>query len=96
MWNSIANFILRNRFFILAVIALMTVFFGYHAITGLKIDNKYGNMLPKSSEAQRDYLKFKSMFGEDGGTLVIGIQDKDFYTPEVFLKWKKLVHLKKL
>lgn len=90
MWNNIANFILRNRFLILAIIALLTVFFGYHAITGLKIDNKYGNMLPKSSEAQRDYLKFKSMFGEDGGTLVIAIQDKNFYSDSIFRTWKEL------
>lgn len=90
MWNSIANFILRNRFFILAVIALLTVFFGYHAITGLKIDNKYGNMLPKSSEAQRNYLEFKEMFGEDGGTLVIAIHNDKFYTEGTFLKWKEL------
>lgn len=90
MWNSIANFILRNRFFILAVIALLTVFFGYHAITGLKIDNKYGNMLPKSSEAQRNYLEFKEKFGEDGGTLVIAIHNDNFYSQETFLKWKEL------
>lgn len=90
MWNRIANIILRNRFIILAIIALLTVFFGYYAITGLRIDNKYGNMLPKDSPTQITYLDFKSKFGEDGSTLVIAIQDKDLYTPEKFKLWKNL------
>lgn len=90
MWNRIANIILRNRFIILAIMALLTVLFGYYALTGLKIDNKYGNMLPKDSPTQITYLKFKEMFGEDGSALIIAIQDKDLYTQEKFLKWKQL------
>lgn len=90
MWNRIANIILRNRFIILAIMALLTVLFGYYALTGLKIDNKYGNMLPKDSPTQITYLKFKKMFGEDGSALIIAIQDKDLYTKEKFLLWKNL------
>jgi predicted RND superfamily exporter protein len=70
--------------------ALLTVLFGYYALTGLKIDNKYGNMLPKDSPTQITYLKFKKMFGEDGSALIIAIQDKDLYTKEKFLLWKNL------
>jgi len=90
MWQKIAKFILRNRFLIIGIITLMTVFFGYHAITGLKLDNKYGILLPKNADAKKDYDRFKSMFGEDGGTLVIAIQTDSLYTEENFLKWKEL------
>jgi len=90
MWNRIANIILRNRFIILAIHALLTVLFGYYTMTGLKIDNKYGNMLPKDTEAQIDYINFKKMFGEDGSSLVIAIQDDKLYTPNTFRKWKEL------
>ncbi len=90
MWNRIANIILRNRFIILAVHALLTVLFGYYTITGLKIDNKYGNMLPKDTEAQSDYLHFKEMFGEDGSSLVIAIQDDSLYSKHKFTLWKQL------
>ena len=58
MWQSIANIILRNRFIIIGVITLMTVFFGYHALTGLKLDNKYGILLPKNAQAKIDLDKF--------------------------------------
>lgn len=90
MWNKVANIILRNRFLILGIFALLSVWFAYYTITGLKIDNKYGNMLPEDTETQQTYIKFKEMFGEDGSTLVIAAQDKDLYTKDKFLKWKKL------
>jgi len=90
MWQFIAQRILRNRFGIIAVIVALTGVFLYFAATNLKLDNKYGNMLPKDSPAQRDYLKFKSLFGEDGGTLVFAIQDGDLYQPEKIELWREL------
>ncbi len=44
MWHKIANIILRNRFFILGAITLMTVFFGYYAATALKKVNLRHNV----------------------------------------------------
>ena len=90
MWKKIADFILRNRFFILGLITLITVFFAYHAITGLKLENKYGIVLPKNSPTTENYKKFKALFGEDGGALIIGIQTDSLYTEENFLQWKEL------
>ncbi len=90
MWNRISNLILRNRFIILGIHALLTVLFGYYAITGLHIDNKYGNMLPKDSAVQKTYLQFKERFGEDGSSLVIAIKDNKLYTEKQFAEWKNL------
>ena len=90
MWQSIANIILRNRFIIIGMITLMTVFFGYHALTGLKLDNKYGILLPKNAQAKLDLDKFNEMFGQDGGTFVIAIKTDSLYTETNFLKWKEL------
>lgn len=90
MWNRIANIIIKNRFFILGIITLLTVFFGYFAATGLRMENKYGIILPKDSPTQRNYTEFKDKFGEDGGTLVLAIQTDSLYTENNFLKWKKL------
>lgn len=90
MWRKFASLILRNRLFILSIIVILTVFFGYYAVTSLKIDNKYGNTLPKESQAQADYLKFKEEFGEDGSTLVIAVETDSLYTETNFTKWKEL------
>jgi len=90
MWNRVANFILKNRFFILGVITLLTVYYGYYAVTSLRMENKYGIILPKDSPTTRNYKLFKERFGEDGGTLVLAIQTDSLYTKENFLKWKEL------
>lgn len=90
MWQSIANIILRNKFIIIGVLALLTVFFGYKAFSGLELDNKYGILLPNNAQAKEDYDRFKDIFGEDGGTLVIAIETDSLYTEENFLKWKEL------
>lgn len=90
MWQGLANIILRNKFLIIGIITLLTVFFGYKAATGLKLDNKYGFILPKESPTKMDYVKFKEQFGEDGGALVIAIQTDSLYTESQLLKWKQL------
>lgn len=90
MWHRIANIILKNRFFILGIITLFTVFFGYYAATSLRMENKYGIILPKDSPTTRNYNDFKAKFGEDGGTLVLAVQLDSLYTEENFRKWKEL------
>ena len=90
MWQFIAKLVLRNKFIILGIITLLTVFFGYQAATGLQLDNKYGVLLPKEDDAKIAYMDFKERFGEDGNTLVIGIQTDKLYTEENFLKWKEM------
>lgn len=90
MWHKIANIILKNRFFVLGIITLLTVFFGYYAVTGLRMENKYGIILPKDSPTTRNYNDFKEKFGEDGGTLVLAIQTDSLYTQENFRLWKEL------
>ena len=90
MWQGIANFILRNRFLLIGVITLVTVLFGYSALTNLKLDNKYGIVLPKDSPTTTNYNKFKELFGEDGNVLVLAIKTDSLYTESRFKKWKQL------
>jgi hypothetical protein len=90
MWFKLSQIILRNRIIILSLLFIVTVIMAFFAITSLKLDNKYGNMLPKESPSQSSYLKFKEMFGEDGGTLVFAIQTDSLYTEKNFKKWKEL------
>lgn len=90
MWQTIANILLRNRFIIIGALTLLTAFFGYHAVTGLELDNKYGILLPNNADAKIDYDKFKELFGEDGGSLIISIETDSLYTETNFSKWKEL------
>ena len=90
MWQGIANLILRNRFLILGAITLITIAFGYSAVTKLKLDNKYGIVLPKDSPTTTNFNTFKERFGEDGNVLVIAIQTDSLYTESRLKKWKQL------
>lgn len=90
MWMTISNIILRNRFVIISILTLLTVFFGYKAVTGMKLDNRYGILLPNDAEEKIEYEKFKEMFGEDGGTLAIAIQTDSLYTKPCLKAWKAL------
>jgi predicted RND superfamily exporter protein len=90
MWNNIANFILKFRFLVLGAITLLTVYLGYYAFTGLRMENKYGIVLPKDSSTKQNYNLFKERFGEDGSTFVIAIKTDSLYTDKNFLKWKAL------
>lgn len=90
MWNSLASLILRNRLLISTLIIILTIFFGYFAVTNLKVDNRYGNTLPTDSPVQMDYLKFKKQFGEDGSTLVIAIKSDSLHNERNFKKWLEL------
>lgn len=90
MWNSIANFILKFRFLVLGAITLLTVYLGYYAATGLRMENKYGIILPKNSTTTQNYNLFKERFGEDGSTFVIAVKTDSLYTGKNFLKWKEL------
>lgn len=90
MWQTLSKAILRHKWVILSVIALATVFFGYKAVTALKLDNRYGVLLPNNADAAIKYKKFKEIFGEDGGTLVVAVQTDSMYTESTFRKWKQL------
>ena len=43
----------------------VTVVLGYFAVTNVKVDNRYGTMLPKDSEPKKDYELLKKAFGSN-------------------------------
>jgi predicted RND superfamily exporter protein len=75
---------------VLGAITLLTVYLGYYAVTGLRMENKYGIVLPKNSTTTQNYNLFKQHFGEDGSTFVIAVKTDSLYTKTNFLKWKEL------
>jgi predicted RND superfamily exporter protein len=68
----------------------LTLFFGYFVVTDLRVDNRYGILLPKDHPVQKNYVTFKKQFGEDGATLVMAISSKDLYSEKKFKAWKEL------
>jgi uncharacterized protein len=88
MWIKVSGIILRNRFFLLTAVLVLTLFFGYHA-RNVQMSYEYASMLPQKDQAYKDYQKFTGIFGEEGNLIMIGIQDPDFFTLEHFNRWSQ-------
>ncbi|MFV0267144.1 MAG: efflux RND transporter permease subunit [Draconibacterium sp.] len=89
MWIKVSRVILRNRILLLSILAVITVFFGYHA-RKVEMSYEYASLLPKKDPAYKDYQKFVEVFGEEGNLIIVGIQDSSFFRLDHFNRWKRL------
>jgi len=89
MWIRVSRIILRNKIILLSILALITIFLGYHA-QKVEMSYEYASMLPKEDRAFQDNQKFIEVFGEEGNLIIIGIQDSTFFEFDKFQKWKSL------
>ncbi|WP_374174179.1 RND family transporter [Flavobacterium tructae] len=89
-WEKLARIILKNRISILVGVAALTIFLGYQW-KNLSMTYTEANLLPKNHIANKDYQKFLDKFGEEGNLVVIGFQDKKFFTPKNYSAWNELM-----
>ena len=89
MWFKVSGIILRNKILLLSILAVITVFLGYHA-RRVEMSYEYASLLPKKDQAYKDYQKFVAVFGEEGNLIIVGIQDSNFFKIDHFNKWKML------
>jgi len=96
MWYRLGQFILKKRLPILAVLIALNVLAVFVA-SKVKLGYDFTRAIPTDNQKYIDYQLFKKRFGDDGNTVVIGIESKDFYTPKVFNAVTQLgVQLKKV
>lgn len=89
-WEWIARIILKNRMTILCIIFSLTVFLGLQW-KNLGMTFTEANLLPQKHIVNQQYQDFLNKFGEEGNLIVIGVQDKRFFTPKAFAAWNKLM-----
>jgi len=65
MWLKVSSIILRNKILLLSILAVITVFLGYHAHK-VEMSYEYASLLPKKDQAFKDYQQFVEVFGEEG------------------------------
>lgn len=90
MWYKLSQFILKRRILILTFILALTVTLGYFAATNIKMDNTFGTMLPKNSEAKRNYIQLKNQFGKNESLMLFAIDNDNLYSLEKFNAWYEL------
>jgi uncharacterized protein len=77
--------IFGHRPLILGFFALLTVFFGWFAVTGLKLDTNFGKQLPGAHEYIQTYVDHRDQFGGANRLLIAVVaRDGNMFTPEFF------------
>jgi predicted RND superfamily exporter protein len=83
MWESIARFTLKNRFFLLLLLAAGTVFMAVQA-SKVQLSYEFTRSIPTDNPKYISYQNFRKQFGEDGNLLVIGFQAPNLFNPKLF------------
>ena len=89
MWIKIARFILRNRILLLALIGLATIFMAWQA-QSVRISYKFYRILPVYDSTNIIYEDFQKTFGDISNTVVVAVNDPDFFTVEGLRNWDTL------
>jgi len=97
MWHNIAAFIIKYRIALLILLLADTVVLTYYA-RQVKLSYDFVSAVPSDNEKLVEYQRFRKEFGEDGNLLVVGVQSKDFFTPDFFNDYsvlaKQIAHIK--
>lgn len=83
MWSSVAQFVYRARFILLALLLVFTAFMGWHA-SRVKISYEFVRAIPVDNQKYKAYQEFRKKFGEDGNLMVTGVQTDQLFTPKIF------------
>jgi uncharacterized protein len=83
MWELLARWVLKWKYVLLGVLALLTVFFGWHA-SQVKLSYEFSKAIPLDNPKYIAYQSFKRTFGEDGNLMVLGVQTDKLFQQHFF------------
>ncbi|MDQ3537099.1 MAG: MMPL family transporter [Bacteroidota bacterium] len=89
MWTKIAHVILKNRFLLILIIGIITVFMALQ-INKLEMSYDFAKVVPSHDPEMMFFEEFKGIFGEDGNIMVLGTLDSSLFEPQNFSRFKYL------
>jgi uncharacterized protein len=89
MWKSFARVLLRNKVLFTSVVLILTAFMSFMA-SRMELSYEFAKILPETDSTFIEYRQFRSQFGEDGNVMVMGFEDRNFFTPQKFSDWYEL------
>ena len=89
MWRKFSGLLLRNKLVFTLIVVLSTAFIGYEA-SKMELSYEFAKILPENDPTYIEYQDFKKQFGEDGNVMVLGFEDKNFFTLHKFNDWYHL------
>ena len=85
---KISDIILKGRFIIILFLIFLTAVM-YFFTKDVRMSYQLASILPSDSQIQIDFNDFNSEFGESKNTMVIAVQDVEFFTKEHLLAWHR-------
>lgn len=89
MWNRLAEGIIRYRLPLSILIALITIFMGYHAAK-VEMSYEFARTVPPDDPDMLYHDQFKAQFGEDANLIAVGLKDSGIYELQNFLAFREL------
>src|SRR6056300_175309 len=89
-WNLLTRILLRNRLAWLVTVALSTAFMAYQ---GASVEMEYGfaKLMPDTDSVSIEYDQLVEEFGQVSNTIVIAMEDADFFKREHLEDWTQLM-----
>ena len=88
-WTRVSRIILKNRYLILILIAIITTFLVFQ-MKNMRFSYTEANLLPENHEVNIQYNKFLEIFGEEGNLVLLAVKDSSFFTTDKFNAWNSL------
>jgi uncharacterized protein len=89
MWEKLAQFIVKTRLVLLAILLGLSAAAIYYT-TKVQMGYEFSKAIPYNHPAFATYNSFKQKFGDDGTVLALAIQTNDFFTPKVYTAYNQL------
>lgn len=83
MWYSLARFIIKYRLALLILLLAFVVAMGFVA-RNVQMSYEFAKAIPTDNAKYKEYLAFKEKFGDDGTTMVLGLQTEKLFTTDFF------------
>ena len=80
---TFGKFILKYRVLFLVILIGGTLWMGYFSMN-VPMSYSPARILPSKDSTWADYEKFKNLFGEDAGVVIMGARIPHFFEPEFF------------
>ena len=89
-WTVLTRILLRNRLAWLVTLALATAFMAYQG-TSVAMTYEFAKLMPDTDSVSIEYDELVEEFGQVSNTVVIAMEDADFFQREHLEQWLELM-----
>jgi uncharacterized protein len=89
MWERIALFVLKFRFYLLILLIAATSVMAFYA-SKVQLSYEFARAIPTDNPKYVIYQAFRQKFGDDGNLMVLGIQTKHLFDKDFFNDYIRL------